>query len=231
MHPDKVEINSEQNGLPPFPFCRFKGKGRGWGSIKTMNYSLGVIALVLLCAAIALPSAQAQNAAPDFFVAPNGNDANPGTKEKPFATFDKARLAVRTLKTLIKRRGPIIVAVRGGTYFLKETLVFAPEDGGSETNPVIYQAYGNEKPILSGGQLITNWRCSRQSVADRVARSKRWQMEFHAALCEWRKPLSSTFAKARLLFRARRIGADGAQQRQRFRPFRFCAGRLQKRLA
>ncbi len=122
-----------------------------------MNYSLAVIALVLLCATVMPERAQAQNT-PDFFVATNGSDANPGTKEKPFATLDKARLAVRTLKTLIKRRGPIVVAVRGGTYFLKEPLVFMPEDGGSDSNPVIYQAFGNEKPLISGGQIVSNWR-------------------------------------------------------------------------
>ncbi len=121
---------------------------------------------------------QAQNAAPDFYVAPNGNDANPGTKEKPFATLDKARLAVRALKTLIKRRGPIVVAVRGGTYFLKEPLVFTPEDGGSETNPIIYQAFGTEKPIISGGQLITNWRIAGKQWTTTLPEAKDGKWSF-----------------------------------------------------
>ena len=32
----------------------------------------------------------------EWFVAPNGSDDNPGTKDKPFATLEKARDAVRT---------------------------------------------------------------------------------------------------------------------------------------
>ena len=34
----------------------------------------------------------------DFYVAVDGDDKNPGTLEKPFATFEKARDAVRELK-------------------------------------------------------------------------------------------------------------------------------------
>ncbi|MGA2660073.1 MAG: hypothetical protein ABSH34_21430, partial [Verrucomicrobiota bacterium] len=36
--------------------------------------------------------------ASDFFVAPTGNDANPGTADRPFATLERARDAVRQLK-------------------------------------------------------------------------------------------------------------------------------------
>ena len=31
----------------------------------------------------------------EFFVSPQGNDVNPGTREKPFATLGKAREAIR----------------------------------------------------------------------------------------------------------------------------------------
>ena len=36
--------------------------------------------------------------AAEFHVAPTGNDANPGTMEKPFATLERARDAARKLK-------------------------------------------------------------------------------------------------------------------------------------
>ncbi len=97
-------------------------------------------------------------AAPDLFVAPNGDDANPGTLEKPLATLDRARSVVRDLKSRIHRDGPIVVAVRGGTYFLKEPLVFTSEDSGSEAMPVVYQAFEDERPLISGGQLIGDWQ-------------------------------------------------------------------------
>ena len=78
-----------------------------------------------------------------YYVAPGGSDANPGTFEKPFATIQHAQRAVR--------QKPGSVLLRDGTYYLPEKLVFKADDSGSETAPVVYQAYGNEQPVISGG--------------------------------------------------------------------------------
>ncbi|MFH0983714.1 MAG: right-handed parallel beta-helix repeat-containing protein [Planctomycetota bacterium] len=90
----------------------------------------------------------------DFYVAPDGNDASPGTKDKPFATLERARDAVRTLK----KDKPITVFVRGGTYYLKQPLLFGPEDSGTEKFSITYAAAPGEKPVLSGGRRITGWK-------------------------------------------------------------------------
>ena len=50
----------------------------------------------------------------DVYVAVDGNDKNPGTKEKPLATFDGARLKVRELKKTAKDE--IVVAFMAGEY-------------------------------------------------------------------------------------------------------------------
>jgi hypothetical protein len=113
--------------------------------------------------------AQAMNSQPViFYVAPNGNDVWSGKLAKPskfrrdgpFATLSKARDAIRELKL---RQGknlnqPVTVMVRGGTYYLSEPLIFKFEDSGTEKFPISYQAYANEKPIISGGKPITNWK-------------------------------------------------------------------------
>src|SRR5436190_3381430 len=78
-----------------------------------------------------------------YYVAPTGSDGNPGTLEKPFATIQHAQLAVR--------QKPGSVWLRGGTYFLPEKLVFTAEDSGSKSAPVVYQAYAQEQPVISGG--------------------------------------------------------------------------------
>src|SRR4051794_13429801 len=78
-----------------------------------------------------------------YYVAPTGSDKNPGTLEKPFATLQQAQEAVR------RQPGP--VWLRGGTYYLSEKLVFRAGDSGSQTVPVVYQAYGQEQPVISGG--------------------------------------------------------------------------------
>ncbi len=49
--------------------------------------------------------------AAEFFVAPNGDDANAGTEAKPFATIQRAQQAVAAGD---------VVNVRGGTYRLTE---------------------------------------------------------------------------------------------------------------
>jgi hypothetical protein len=105
----------------------------------------------------------------DFFVAPNGNDGWSGTRaaplryrtDGPFATIARAQAAVRALRAGPQGRGPatpIRVFVRGGTYFLDGPMVFTPEDGGGGENaPVVYAAYKNEKPVISGGRRVTGW--------------------------------------------------------------------------
>jgi hypothetical protein len=82
-------------------------------------------------------------AAQPYFVSPAGNDANPGTLEKPFATLQCAQRAVR------QKRGDVFL--RGGTYYLPATLVFTAEDSGTKDQLVIFQNYQNEKPVISGG--------------------------------------------------------------------------------
>ena len=68
----------------------------------------------------------------------------------------------------------IVVFIRDGYYSLDKPLIFRPEDGGErvETNLptgafeyhklrdhyVTYAAYPGEKPVISGGKPITNWK-------------------------------------------------------------------------
>ena len=93
-------------------------------------------------------------AAADFYVAPNGDDANPGTLEKPFKTLGKAQKAVRGAKAAGDTEA-ITVYLRGGVYYLPETLVLEPADSGTDASPVEWRAYENETPVVSGGQLLT----------------------------------------------------------------------------
>ncbi len=130
-----------------------------------MHYSTLFLAVAILTLGVLLEneSAQAQNAQPHYFVAPDGSDANPGTKDKPWATLEHARDVIRGRKTQGDWRAtghPLIVAVRGGTYFLKQPLTFSPADSGEANEPIIYAAYGNEKPIFSGGERITGWKAA-----------------------------------------------------------------------
>ncbi|WP_186758603.1 right-handed parallel beta-helix repeat-containing protein [Echinicola salinicaeni] len=88
-----------------------------------------------------------------FFVATDGNDKNPGTKNKPFASFERAKQAVRELKS----EGDVIVYIRRGRYELSRTIEFNANDAGRDSFKVIYKAYDQEKPVLSGGKKIRAW--------------------------------------------------------------------------
>jgi hypothetical protein len=103
--------------------------------------------------------------AAELYVAADGNDAwsgalaapNAEKTDGPLATLPRARDAVRRLKK-DGLKEPVTVWIRGGTYDLAETLVFGPEDSGTAACPVIYAAYGDEKPIISGGRTIASWK-------------------------------------------------------------------------
>jgi hypothetical protein len=120
---------------------------------------------IVTCAALVSFLAGAES--PDFFVACDGNDAWSGRRDAPnadktdgpFASVAKAKQAVRALMSATPGRDtPIVVLVRGGFYALAEPLSFTPADSGTEKAPVVYQAYCNERPVLSGGTVLGNWQ-------------------------------------------------------------------------
>ncbi len=119
-----------------------------------------LVALAVLVSAALLPtavdpsraSASAQEA---YYVAPDGNDANPGTITAPFKTVPRARDAVRAVNANMS--GDIHVYLRGGTYPVGSTIDFTPSDSGTNGYRVVYSAYQNETPVLSGGVRVTGW--------------------------------------------------------------------------
>ncbi len=105
------------------------------------------VALMPVCLALLfllgpLPAIRAA----DLFVAPDGRNDNPGTKDKPLQTLDAARDAARKLS------GAKTIFVRGGLYELKQTLVLEAKDSGT-----LWRAYQNEQPVVIGGRQITGF--------------------------------------------------------------------------
>jgi hypothetical protein len=95
----------------------------------------------------------------ELFVAPDGADTNPGTRERPFATLERARDAIRDLK---RRgglpKGGVAVNVRGGEYPRKETFTLAAEDSGTPEAPILYCACKGETPRFTGGVPVTGFK-------------------------------------------------------------------------
>ncbi len=113
-----------------------------------MKFPASLLLLVLASTALGQP----------YYVAPTGHDANSGTLTKPFASLQRAQEAVR--------QKPGAVFLRGGTYYLPETLVFRAQDSGTKAAPVVFQAYEKEQPVISGGVRLEklDWRPDRDGI-------------------------------------------------------------------
>ncbi|MGQ9729641.1 MAG: right-handed parallel beta-helix repeat-containing protein [Candidatus Zipacnadales bacterium] len=95
-----------------------------------------------------------------LYVAPNGNDlwsgqlaeVNANRTDGPLATVIGARDALRRLRAAGAATGSATVLLRGGVYWMPEPLVLEPRD-----SHITFAAYGEERPVLSGGQRINGW--------------------------------------------------------------------------
>jgi hypothetical protein len=90
-----------------------------------------------------------------YYVATDGDDANPGTLDLPFATLERARLAVRDHKASEGiPDGGLVVALRGGVYERTQTFTLDAEDSGEPDRPVWWVAYPNETVRLTGAAAL-----------------------------------------------------------------------------
>jgi hypothetical protein len=118
--------------------------------------------VLLLTGVLLLAAAPALTA--DFFIAPTGNDANPGTRDRPFLTLKRARDAIRARKARGPLTEPVHVNVANGHYPLGEPLLLSPQDSGTREAPVSYQAVTGARPVFTGGRVVTGWRKGDKGV-------------------------------------------------------------------
>ncbi len=111
-----------------------------------------------------------------FYVATNGNDANMGTIDNPFATLQRARDAVRGVKN--KEGIPSIeIIIREGVYYIDETLLLEPKDSGTEGASVVWRSADGEKVVLNGGkEIIGKWEKGSHGIwAVDLLEAKGWK--------------------------------------------------------
>jgi hypothetical protein len=140
---------------------------------------LACLLSLLLCAS-AIGQPQANDAR--VFVSPDGNDAWSGTVRTPNAAKTDGPLAslqrARDVARQLKHDRPVRVILRGGMYYVPETLVLGPEDSGTEACPISYEAAEGEAVTLSGGRPVTGWKTDdgRTYYADiTAARNGAWR--------------------------------------------------------
>jgi Concanavalin A-like lectin/glucanases superfamily/GH141 insertion domain/Right handed beta helix region len=143
----------------------------------------------------------------DFYVATNGKDTNPGTRQAPFAGVARARKAVRAL--IAKRpRKDVLVLIRGGVYRIKKPLSFGSADSGTEKHSVTWAAFPGEKPVVSGGRVITGWKQKGKLWVAEVPKVDAGKWRFRELFINGRR---ATRARGpnRGCFRVAKAGPDG----------------------
>jgi parallel beta-helix repeat protein len=102
----------------------------------------------------------------DFYVAPNGNDSwsgkltapNADGTDGPLASLVGARDAVRKLKAKGPLEKDVAFYFLQGVYRLDKTVVFGPEDSGTEKFGITYGGYPDRAAVISGGVSVTGWQ-------------------------------------------------------------------------
>jgi len=173
-----------------------------------------------------------------FYVSTQGNDAWSGTlaqpsalrTDGPFATIEKARNAIRKLKSRRPLSRPVTVYVRGGVYELRAPIIFSPEDSGTEKCPITYAAYPHEVPVLSGGRAIAGWK-----RAPNIGHGELWEAEVPGVKQgEWYFHEIFVDGQRRQRARAPRKGffyVDGNMTQGSPAEFRFHAGDIRSKWA
>ncbi|MCL2348730.1 MAG: right-handed parallel beta-helix repeat-containing protein [Planctomycetaceae bacterium] len=102
-----------------------------------------------------------------LYVSPDGDDANPGTEDKPFQTIARAQKAIR--ETVTKEDGNKEVHILAGEYCLTEPLRFGTEDGGvSRGNYDKLVFYEGHDATISGGKKITGFKDAGNGIVSVV---------------------------------------------------------------
>ena len=114
--------------------------------VLTMNFHLTFAGKTLIWCLLPLLG-QSGRAAASFHVSPGGDDLASGSALCPFATLECAVAAARTLGTAESRQ----IIMHGGNYY-NVCVALGPDDSN-----LTIEAAEDEKPMLYGGQLITNW--------------------------------------------------------------------------
>ena len=102
--------------------------------------------------------------AENLYVSPKGDDSHDGrSPERCFFSLQRARQEIRTIRQGDSSE-PVTIYLLGGDYYLKEPLIFMPEDSGSENAPIIFKSFADEKPIINGGRAVAGWQEGENGV-------------------------------------------------------------------
>lgn len=140
--------------------------GCGCLTPRSVGFSVsGVAAIIIFAGLAAAPAAVGEEVV--LHVSPNGRDAwtgrlaepNADHSDGPVATLDRARDLLRGRRAA-SEGGDVSsrVILADGCYRLTRALSLSPDDGGTATASVSYEAAPGAHPVISGGRPITGLR-------------------------------------------------------------------------
>ena len=147
-----------------------------------------VVKFIAAFALLACPSQAAERLC--IYCSPEGDDAGPGTFDRPLRTLTAARDRIRAAKRGkgALPEGGAAILLRGGRYAVSEALLLEQEDSGEEGRPLLIAAYGGERPVLDGAVPVAGWRRHsgdilvadvRTLLADEPERLAPWGYRIH----------------------------------------------------
>ena len=108
-----------------------------------MRRALTLVLIMILCC---VPTMAA-----DFHVSPAGSDRNPGTKEKPFKTIQKAADSMQDGDTCLIRKGTYRESIR-------------PANSGKPGQPIVFRSLPGERPVIHGADPVTDWTRDKKNT-------------------------------------------------------------------
>lgn len=116
----------------------------------------------------------------EIYVSLQGNDKNPGTKEAPFYTLNRAIKQAREWRRLNRPEvaGGIYIRLEEGVYAQRNSLFLRSEDSGTPDSPTVICAVDGAHPVISGGVAVTGWKrgCDNPAIPEEL-RQKIWSAE------------------------------------------------------
>ena len=116
----------------------------------------------------------------EIYVSLQGNDKNPGTKEAPFNTLNRAIKQAREWRRLNRPEvaGGIYIRLEEGVYAQRNSLFLRSEDSGTPDSPTVICAVDGAHPVISGGVAVMGWKrgCNHPAIPEKL-KQKIWSAE------------------------------------------------------
>lgn len=118
-----------------------------------MRKILSLLLIFVLVLAMSGPACAQNNI--EIHVSVKGSDiTGNGSVEKPYATFEKAKAAVNTLRKETRVNVPVDVIFHEGTYRFTKSVDFTDADSGTALSPTTYKGAEGENVVFKGSVEI-----------------------------------------------------------------------------